>query len=117
VRGDVGRTGEEAALSTYRSRGYRLLAKNWRCRLGELDLVLARRDTVVVCEVKARRGSALGGPHEAVTPRKQERLRRLAEAFLADYPRMRAAQVRFDVASVLLLAGERPLVHVYEDAF
>lgn len=114
---EVGREGEEAALGVYRSRGYRLLARNWRCRLGEIDLVLSRGDALVVCEVKARRGAGFGGPHEAVTFGKQQRLRRLGEAFLSAHPSLRAAYLRFDVASVLFPAGEGPLVHVYEDAF
>ena len=78
VGGRLGILGEDAAVEHYRRRGYRLLARNWTCRIGELDLVLARGSTVVFCEVKARSGSAFGGPHEAVTWRKQRKLRALA---------------------------------------
>lgn len=110
-----GRTGEDAALRVYERRGFALLARNWRCPLGELDLILVRRGTLVVCEVKTRAGAAFGGGYEAVTWTKRRRLRRLAEAFLQETD-ARVAQVRFDVASVWL-SGGRPDVEVFEDAF
>ncbi len=115
MRERLGRDGEEAAWRTYRQRGYRLLARNWRCPLGELDLVLARGEQVVFCEVKARRSAGLGGPFEAVTPAKQRKLRALAAAFCASR-RPRARSYRFDVASVSM--GREGLdVYVFEDAF
>jgi putative endonuclease len=115
VRERVWRDGEEAAWRTYRGRGYRLLARNWRCPLGELDLVVARRGEVVFCEVKARRPSALGGPFESVTPAKQRKVRALAAAFCAaEHPR--ASRYRFDVASVSI-GREGAEVYVFEDAF
>jgi putative endonuclease len=113
---DLGRAGEQAALSYYRKAGYRLVARNWRCSLGELDLVLLRGTTLVFCEVKARRGSGLGGPHEAVDGRKQHKLRILAEAFIAARPGL-DHEVRFDVASVMRRGAETPSVHVFENAF
>ena len=112
----VGRNGERAALAAYQRRGYRLLARNWRCSVGELDLVLAGPGTVVFCEVKARTSAALGGPHEAVSPSKQRRLRTLAEAFLRSRP-LPARSYRFDVASVLLRPDGGTDVHLFEDAF
>ena len=62
-------------MAHYLRRGYRLLARNWTCPLGELDLVLARGSLIVFCEVKARSGAAFGGPYEAVTWKKQRKLR------------------------------------------
>ena len=107
--------GEEAAWRSYRERGYRLLARNWRCPLGELDMVVARGGEVVFCEVKARRPSVLGGPFEAVTPAKQRKLRALAQAFCAAvHPE--GDRYRFDVASVSVRGGV-PEVYVFEDAF
>ena len=113
---DLGRIGEDAALRRYLARGYRLVARNWTCPIGELDLVLSRGDVLVFCEVKARRGSALGGPFEAVTWRKQRKLRLLAEAFLAS-SRIAAPALRFDVASVSVAGPGEPSVHVFEAAF
>jgi len=115
----LGRLGEDATLDWYRRRGYMLIARNWRCRLGELDLVLTREGQVVVCEVKTRRGRAFGGPYEAVTGRKQRKLEALAELFVR-VNGIRPKAVRFDVASVLVpargTAGPED-VHVFEQAF
>jgi putative endonuclease len=130
-RSDLGAAGERAALQRYAAAGYRLLAANWRCSLGELDLVLTRASTLVVCEVKTRRDDGrtgrgvrggrvgLGGPFDAVTREKQARIRRLTEAFLAGRPSVAASvgEVRFDVASVTIGPGGQPDVHVFEDAF
>ncbi len=114
-RSNLGRVGEEAALDQYRRRGFELVARNWRCRVGELDLVLRRGGLLVFCEVKSRRGDRLGGPFEAVDRRKQRKLRAVAEAFLI--PGRAPAGVRFDVASVTLDRSGRPRVHLFEDAF
>ena len=107
--------GEDAAEARYRACGYRIVARNWRCRLGELDLVVERRGVLVFCEVKARRPGAFGGGYEAVTGRKQAKLRAVAEAFLGA-TRVRPHAVRFDVASVSIIGG-RADVEVFEDAF
>jgi putative endonuclease len=107
----VGRQGEDRAAGHYRASGYAVLDRNWRCAEGEIDLVCARGDTLVVCEVKARRRGIHGHPVEAVTSAKQRRLRRLAAAWLRGQ-RARWAIVRFDVVSVLDGA-----VEVVEDAF
>ncbi len=110
-----GRLGEEATLRAYRRSGYSLVARNWRCELGELDLVLRRGDLIVVCEVKARSGVSFGGGYEAVTWSKRRKLRNLAEAFIQRNGLQRAG-VRFDVASVWLGPGD-PDVEVFQDAF
>ena len=110
-----GREGEDAALRVYLRRGFRALARNWRCPLGELDHVLERGGLLVFCEVKTRTGAAFGGGYEAVTWSKRRKLRQLAEAFLAS----RASdhdRIRFDVASVWL-DGRGADVEVFEDAF
>jgi len=84
----------------YEARGYEVLARNWRVREGELDLVVAGPAVVVFCEVKSRSGDAYGQPFEAVTAAKQARLRRLAMLWLQGAGRSWPA-VRFDVASVV----------------
>lgn len=115
-RAAVGRAGEDAALSLYRSAGFRLVARNWRCPAGELDLVVARARLLVFCEVKTRTGTALGGGHEAVTWRKRAKLRQLAELFLATGA-VPDGPVRFDVASVHVPRSGPPTVDLFEDAF
>ena len=115
-RARLGRRGEDAALDVYVRAGYRLIARNWRCPLGELDLVLARPGIVVVCEVKTRAGTAFGAGYDAVTGPKRRRLRRLARAFVRDRG-LEAAVVRFDVASVLVRPDAVADVELFQDAF
>lgn len=112
----TGRLGEDAAERWYAGRGYRLLARNWRCRIGELDLVLIRGDTVVVCEVKARRGNRYGWGWEAVHARKRAKIRSLAQAFLLARD-LRPRSLRFDVVSVAVGADASVRLHVFQDAF
>jgi putative endonuclease len=95
-----GTFGEDRVARWYEAQGYEILARNWRSRTGELDLVVGRGWLVVFCEVKARATEAFGSPLEAVTPAKQARLRRLAAEWLAAHGGG-GREVRFDVASVL----------------
>jgi putative endonuclease len=131
----IGKAGEDSAVAWYEARGYEVLARNWSCRDGELDIVLRQGRFHVFCEVKARSSGAFGLPAEAVGPLKQARVRRLAALWFAELSRSalsppsgaeamparagragRGARpggpVRFDVASVL--DGE---VTVIEGAF
>jgi putative endonuclease len=106
-----GAAGEQRAAAWYEAAGHEVLARNWRCRDGELDLVVRAGPCIVFCEVKARSSAAFGLPAEAVTPAKQARLRRLARRWLDDSGH-RPREVRFDVAAVL---GDD--LEVIEDAF
>lgn len=115
---DLGRRGEDAALDDYRARGFREVARNWRCRVGELDLIVEREGLLVVCEVKTRSGHAFGDGWEAVTARKRLHLRRAAATFLLQHPPDRWREVRFDVADVRIRHGRGSAdVVVFEDAF
>jgi putative endonuclease len=99
----LGTSGEDLAAAWYEANGYDVLARNWRCREGELDLVVGRGRDVVFCEVKARTSDAFGLPAEAVSARKQARIRGLAVRWLGSPAGSAAAprSIRFDVASVL----------------
>jgi putative endonuclease len=110
----LGAAGEDAVAGWYTAAGYEVLDRNWRCRDGELDLVVARDRLIVFCEVKTRRNEAFGAPVEAVTVPKQRRLRALAVQWLGE--RRCAGELRFDVASVRPGRG-RLEVEVLEDAF
>ena len=101
----------------YSDAGYRVLDRNWRCREGELDVVVARNSVLVFCEVKTRRSTAFGSPAEAVTVTKQRRIRTLAMRWLDEHPEARAPTLRFDVASVLAERGRAPIIDVIEAAF
>ncbi|MGQ0744260.1 MAG: YraN family protein [Acidimicrobiales bacterium] len=111
ARRSLGQAGEALVASWYEARGYEVLARNWRCRQGEIDLVLRRGEAVVICEVKARTTNRYGAPGEAVGPAKQARLRRLGLLWLAE-AQPGPVNLRFDFAGVL--AGR---VDVIESAF
>lgn len=114
-RRDLGRLGEEMATRWYEDRGYEILARNWACRAGELDIVARKGWQYVFCEVKTRSSVAFGLPAEAVGRQKQARLRRLAAMWLAAGRTERPwghMRLRFDVASVMGGA-----VQVIEEAF
>ena len=110
-RQQLGAEGEARVARHYEARGYTVLDRNWRCRDGELDLVLRHGRRLVVCEVKTRSSAAFGTPAEAVTRAKQTKLRALARQWLAGSS-FRPREIRFDVAAVL---GED--IDIIENAF
>lgn len=111
----LGRRGESAAEAFLVRRGYRILARNYRCPLGELDLVASDRGVVVFVEVKTRRGARAGSGAEAVSARKRWRLMRLAQCYLASHG-LEGVPCRFDVVSLLVRpCGAR--VQLWRDAF
>jgi putative endonuclease len=99
ARQAIGAYGERLASRHLEDQGLVVLARNWRCADGEIDLILADGRDVVFCEVKTRRSSVFGSPAEAVGPAKVRRLRRLAARWLAE-KRLGARDVRFDVVEV-----------------
>jgi putative endonuclease len=115
-RAELGRRGEALACARLAAAGLRVVARNWRCRAGEIDVVAAGPGLLVFCEVKTRRGDGYGSPAAAVTPAKQARLRGLAAAYLAATPH-HPCRVRFDVVTVTLRRGRRPAVEHLEGVF
>ncbi len=110
--GRFGRFGEECAARWYREAGCTILATNWRCSDGELDLVVSDGPAAVFVEVKARTSRRFGAGVEAVDHRKQRKLRLLAARWLAASDRG-YSDLRFDVVDV----DARGTVEVYEDCF
>lgn len=104
--GDSGRQAEALALQLLAAQGLKLIAQNWRCRRGELDLVMLDGDTVVFVEVRYRRHAAWGGALESVDARKRSRLSAAAEHFLQAHPQWSRRPCRFDV--VAMGAGSPP---------
>ena len=96
----LGRSGEDRAADWYVAHGYEIVERNWRSRTGEIDLVCARDNVLVFCEVKTRCSDRLGTPVEAVTRSKQLRLRRLAAEYIYRHT-CGCHQPRFDVVAVL----------------
>jgi putative endonuclease len=108
----VGRYGEDVAARHLLDAGLEILARNWRCREGEIDIVAREHGALVFCEVKTRSSELFGLPAEAVTRRKADRLRRLAYLWLQDNPQ-RVSDIRFDVVSVLRSsAGAAAVDHI-----
>lgn len=104
ARQQVGTLGEQAAAEALVEQGYRIVARNYRCRGGELDIIAERNGILVFCEVKTRTSTQFGLPEEAVTIAKRRRLRKLALEFLQREGR-RARVLRFDVISVAVREG------------
>ena len=112
----LGERGERAAERYLRRKGYKIIARRERGRLGELDLIAVDGRTVVFIEVKTRSSHSAGHPAEAVDAAKQRRLTRLAVTFLKrhgllNYP------ARFDVIAVIWPAGRRPKIEHFPNAF
>ncbi|MCU0301285.1 MAG: YraN family protein [Candidatus Nanopelagicales bacterium] len=102
----LGGRGEDVAVAHLELVGMQVVARNWRCRHGELDVVAREGDTLVFCEVKTRRGLGFGTPLAAITPAKCARLRRLASAYLTAEGRHRGP-IRFDGVGILMRADGR----------
>lgn len=113
---ELGRAGERLAAEYLEEHGIFVLARNWRCAQGELDIVGTDGDRVVFCEVKTRSGIDYGAPLEAVGKDKVRRLRLLARTWL-DEQRLTGCAVRFDVISVLWPPGGQACVNHVEGAF
>jgi putative endonuclease len=113
ARQALGARGEDLAVAELQRQGMEVLERNWRCRLGEIDVVatetVAGRTTVVFCEVKCRSGLGFGDPLEAITWAKLRRLRSLAAEWMRVHE-VRAATVRLDAVGVLLVRGREPTV-------
>jgi putative endonuclease len=107
-----GARAEAICADLMRRAGLRILARNWRCRAGEIDLVAADGDTLVFAEVRLRRDAAFGGAAESVTAGKRARLVAAARHFLAGRP---ASPCRFDVLLLDALSPDR--VRWIRDAF
>lgn len=96
----LGAYGEELAARHLSREGMTVLDRNWRCDLGEIDLVLRDGSTLVICEVKTRSSTAFGTPHEAVTERKLARMRALAARWLRVHE-VRPLDIRLDMVCVV----------------
>ncbi len=118
AKDELGRRGEDVAVGVLERAGLVVLARNWRCAEGELDIVATDRDaTVVFCEVKTRSGDGYGTPFEAVTQAKRRKLRRLGVLWMSANPIKGFPVMRFDVIGVLWRPGAAPVVEHRAEAF
>ena len=106
---ELGRYGEDLAVELLSGLGMVILERNWRCELGEIDIVARDGTTLVICEVKTRTNTAYGPAIDGVTPRKAARLRRLAVRWLIDHPE-HPGEIRIDVVGILRPTHGQPVV-------
>ena len=114
----VGSWGENVAADYLIKRKYRLVYMNYRCRFGEIDLIVSNREYLVFVEVKLRKTDKFASAYEHVDPRKQNRIRTTAEIFLSEY--QTDLQPRFDVIEIYAPNGSMtatPKINHMEDAF
>ena len=112
---DLGREGEALALRRLQELGYRCIARNYRCALGEVDLVARDGDTLVFVEIKTRKGMDLGYAKQAVTERKKRQVSKVALAYMKEN-RCCDAKARFDVVAVRTGGGQEE-IEVVKNAF
>lgn len=114
----LGRWGEDLAAQHCEAAGMTVLHRNWRCPVGELDIIAREKDaTVVFVEVKTRSGVGYGEPIEAVSRRKSLKLRQLAIAYLAQDRPSGSSELRFDVIGIVRRPGLPPIVTHLRGAF
>jgi len=112
---ELGRKGEEKAIRFLKKRGYRIIEKNYVCKMGEMDIIAREKDTLAFIEVKTRTSIEFGPPQLAVTEFKQRQLSKVALNFLKE-KNIEDMKARFDVVAILL-APEGEEIELIRDAF
>ena len=112
-RKQLGAWGERVAAAHLEAKGCRIVARNWRCRQGEIDLIAQTGAVLAFVEVKTRRGRGMGAPEEALTPRKSRKLIQLAQLYLAEHDldvdwRIDLVAVELDTSGKLLRCEHIP---------
>lgn len=112
----IGEQGEQLAAAYLESLGYRIVARNFRHRIGEIDIIAQSGEYLVICEVKARKNSSLS-PTLSVTVSKQKKLRKMYEMFVLKNPTFLPLQPRFDVISIEFQTNQAPNLEHFPNAF
>ena len=112
---ELGIFGEELALKKIKRLGYKKILRNYRCPLGEVDLIAKDGDTLVFIEIKTRKGNSIGYAKEAVNARKRRQLSKVALAYMKSN-NCCETKARFDVVAICLGRGE-PQIEVIKNAF
>jgi putative endonuclease len=110
-----GEQGEAIAARHLKQNGYRIIERNYRTKLGEIDIIAKDKDTLVFVEVKARRSWQFGNPKAAVTPHKQRKISMVALHYLKATRRSNVS-ARFDVAAVTI-TRDKPQIEIIKNAF
>ncbi|MBT5471874.1 MAG: YraN family protein [Nitrospina sp.] len=114
----LGREGEDAAVAFLKDKGYRIIQKNFRSKLGEIDIIAQQKETVIFIEVKSRASHQFGHPFNAITPAKQGKIIQVAQSFLAKH-RLMGNPARFDVVGLTIDPGNAKAfqIELLENAF
>lgn len=117
-RKELGQYGERLALKQYERGGYTLLVQNYRCRLGEIDLILCKDTTIIFVEVRTKTTLAYGAPEETITPRKKRKIRIVSQIFLQQHTHFLNYNFQYDVVSIFLqLNQKKAWINRITDAF
>ncbi len=112
----LGKNGEETIAKYLRKNGYKILVRNYRCKVGEIDIIAFDRPYLVFIEVKTRSGLGFGSPASAVDSRKQRQISRAAQYYLAEQ-QLFDSPARFDVVSLLYSEGKSLQISHINNAF
>ena len=107
----LGKYGEDLAAKYLIDRGYEIIQRNWRCSIGEIDLVAFHHGRYVFVEVKTRNGTGFGHPFEAITSNKVARMRKLVAQWCITNEKARV-KVRLDAIAVLIVSGRVAVEHL-----
>jgi len=114
---DIAAIGEELAANFLKKKGYKILQRNYRRKIGEIDVVCYERGTIVFVEVKTRSSNNYGVPELSVTKTKKRQIIKVAQYYLAE-KKIEGIAVRFDVVSVFYSPTKsKPVITLYKNAF
>lgn len=115
-RKQFGDKGEQLAVGHLKKLGYKIISTNYRCKIGEIDIIAHDGQRIVFIEVKTRGSDKLGSPAEAVNTRKQRKISRIAFYYLDDN-NLLDSEIRFDVIAILAGPAQTPKIEHIPDAF
>jgi len=113
---DLGAEGEKLAVEYLAQNGYKIIKRNYRCKMGEIDIVALDKDILCFVEVKTRASEEQGHPLESITPAKQRKLSLVALNYLQEHEMLHLQEARFDVVSILEDFGELK-IDIIQNAF
>lgn len=112
----LGQKGEELAKEKLVKMGYKILDRNFRCKIGEIDIIAKDKNTLVFVEVRSKSSNEFGVPQETVNIKKQKRIRRVAEFYLIKN-KLEDICCRFDIVAIIWQKNKKPKIEVIKDAF
>lgn len=111
----LGKSGEDLAATLLKENGYKILARNFKTKIGEIDIIASDKDTISFVEVKTRHSDRFGLPQESISSSKQRQISKAALAYLKDN-KLLNKKARFDVVSIIL-SQDQPKINLIKNAF